>query len=445
MTTEAIELSSFFDQPVSDAETFDRYADAALASFQARERFDTLVNEYRERVAQGPGDALKLALGLLILGKFGEALEFFQRAPAGKVRHYYAAQVALGLGRFEDALDELRQAGRRGWDAFEIDMRMAAVQLRAGEVSAAEKLVRAHEQDGPDRAEWYYVRGLLAEAGDERVVAIDVYEKALELDPDHTGAMFRCARLCDLCGDDEQAIELYDRLTRQPRAQVNALLNAAVIYEDIGEYEDALSCLRRVLNAYPNHTRAWLFLRDVESCRQMVIDDLGEERVDARGRLLSMSLSEFELSVRARNCLRKMNIRTVGELMRLTESELLAYKNFGETSLTEIKALLVKKGLHLGQPVEEIEAAEEEEEAAAPTPLLPPGQEALLAKPVADLELSVRSRRCLQRLNIQTLGELMQYAEADLLAARNFGVTSLKEIKARLASHGLQLAEKRAK
>jgi DNA-directed RNA polymerase alpha subunit len=43
---------------------------------------------------------------------------------------------------------------------------------------------------------------------------------------------------------------------------------------------------------------------------------------------------------------------------------------------------------------------------------------------------------------VATLHDLVQYTEADLLATRNFGATSLSEVKARLAEHGLQLAQK---
>ena len=61
--------------------------------------------------------------------------------------------------------------------------------------------------------------------------------------------------------------------------------------------------------------------------------------------------------------------------------------------------------------------------------------------PVADLELSVRSRKCMERLNIDTLGDLIEKTEAELLAAKNFGQTSLNEIKQRLAENGLRLKE----
>ena len=68
------------------------------------------------------------------------------------------------------------------------------------------------------------------------------------------------------------------------------------------------------------------------------------------------------------------------------------------------------------------------------------GQEnALLAKPITDLELSVRSRKCMQRLNIEIIGDLCEKSEADLLATKNFGQTSLTEIKQKLTEAGLSL------
>lgn len=62
-----------------------------------------------------------------------------------------------------------------------------------------------------------------------------------------------------------------------------------------------------------------------------------------------------------------------------------------------------------------------------------------LERPVANLEFSVRTSKCLQRLNINTLAELVQTKESELRTIRNFGDTSFNEIKARLASIGLCL------
>ncbi len=67
------------------------------------------------------------------------------------------------------------------------------------------------------------------------------------------------------------------------------------------------------------------------------------------GQVLSIPVTDFELSVRSRNCLQKMGVNTLGDLCRTSEAELLASKNFGETSLVEIKEMLASKGLRLGQ------------------------------------------------------------------------------------------------
>ena len=68
-----------------------------------------------------------------------------------------------------------------------------------------------------------------------------------------------------------------------------------------------------------------------------------------------------------------------------------------------------------------------------------PAKASVLNRSVAELELSVRSRKCLMRLGISSIGELTQRSEAELLAIKNFGMTSLSEIKRRLAELGLAL------
>lgn len=59
--------------------------------------------------------------------------------------------------------------------------------------------------------------------------------------------------------------------------------------------------------------------------------------------------------------------------------------------------------------------------------------------PIADLNLSVRARRCVTTLAIATAGELAEKTASELLACKNFGATSLKEIREKLANLGLKL------
>jgi len=66
---------------------------------------------------------------------------------------------------------------------------------------------------------------------------------------------------------------------------------------------------------------------------------------------LAMSLAELKLSVRAMNCLESENIHTVRDLVQKTEDQLLEVRNFGETTLTEVKEKLHELGMYLGMRV----------------------------------------------------------------------------------------------
>jgi len=67
---------------------------------------------------------------------------------------------------------------------------------------------------------------------------------------------------------------------------------------------------------------------------------------------LRLPISELELSVRSANCLKEANIKTIAELVRKPELELLNFRNFGKKSLTEINDILKVMGLNLGMKVD---------------------------------------------------------------------------------------------
>jgi DNA-directed RNA polymerase subunit alpha len=83
-------------------------------------------------------------------------------------------------------------------------------------------------------------------------------------------------------------------------------------------------------------------------------DDSMSEEEERLKELLNESVEELELSVRSANCLKTANIKTIGDLVRKTESDMLKYKNFGRKSLNEIKEILVGMGLSFGMDVDGI-------------------------------------------------------------------------------------------
>lgn len=97
-----------------------------------------------------------------------------------------------------------------------------------------------------------------------------------------------------------------------------------------------------------------LFVRFPEGLQPEEEPPAEPERVELNENLFR-SVDELELSVRAYNCLRSANIRTIADLVQKTEAELLKTKNFGKKSLNEIKGILAEMGLSLGMRLDAAE------------------------------------------------------------------------------------------
>jgi DNA-directed RNA polymerase subunit alpha len=97
--------------------------------------------------------------------------------------------------------------------------------------------------------------------------------------------------------------------------------------------------------------------------------------------------------------------------------------------------MLSSKGLELGQFSSEKSTPEPTFDPAS----MSPDEQALLDRPIGDLNLSVRARKCMARLTMNTIGDLLRKTGDDLLECKNFGVTSLNEVREKLAELGLKL------
>ncbi len=285
-------------------------------------------------------------------------------------------------------------------------------------------------------AEFHFQKaGIFLDEG-EKASAVKHLERAVELDPTHTGALFHLAQANDQAGNDHEAIGFYEKCLKHPPIHVGVLKNLGVLYEDNNKFDKAVDCYKTALYSDPLDDQARLYLKDAQAAQTMYYSP-DEDRDNSKyNQVLEVPVTDFELSVRSRNCLKKMNIRSLGDLTRVSEAQLLASKNFGETSLTEIKEMLVAKNLRLGQSLEDSTQRE-------PVFRLPQNlteqEMALMNRPISDLQLSVRARKCMNRLGINTMGEVMQRTADELLESRNFGMTSLSEVREKLQAMGLSL------
>ena len=384
---------------------------------------------------KGKAKLLKAGISLYLLGEHAKAEPILAKLAGDGLADFYHGQVLLAMGRNTDAAKAFEQASKHGYDQVQCLLMRAGAVRALGHMSQAEELLKAAASSGGGtRAEYCYQMGcILADQGDT-YGAVEYFERAIDMNPNHQKALFWLAGINASRGNDEDAIRLYERALARPPLHMGALINLGLLYEDTENYSAAAFCFKRVLEVYPDHQRAMLYLKDIESAHDMYYDEESLRNQARLKQVLEIPVTDFELSVRARNCLQKMGVRNLGDLTRLSEQELLGGKNFGETSLREIKEMLESKGLHLGQF-----ASKEKPRDYGYQESLSPQQQALLNRPVADLNLSVRARKCMSRLGITTLGELVLRNPDELLESKNFGVTSLNEVRAKLSDLGLRL------
>ncbi len=112
---------------------------------------------------------------------------------------------------------------------------------------------------------------------------------------------------------------------------------------------EAAKILRKHLNPFVQYTELGPQVRSPARDVLLTIDSNLESK-------LSLPLSELNLSVRASNCLESENIMTVRDLIMRSEDQLLEVRNFGETTLTEVRNKLRDLGLHLGMRLPQIPA-----------------------------------------------------------------------------------------
>ncbi len=397
-------------------------------------RAETRKNEVEPSETAPEGVMIKVGICHYLLAEHQEADEFLKYVKSDGVGIYYHALVLTALDRHEDAAARFEQAAAAGHDNIDCTLLRAGSIRATGRIDDAEGVLRSIASSAASRAEYSFQMGCIwADRGDA-LTAVEYFERAVDMDPHHSRALFWLAAENALRGNDDEAIRLYEQSLSKPPHYTGAILNLGLLYEDRENYKAAAYCFKKVLDVDPLNERARLYLRDIEATQDMYYDEDSARQEARMKQLLGRPVTDFELSVRSRNCLETMNIMTLGDLTEISEQELLAGKNFGETSLTEIRELLSAHNLSIGQHMHKVHAREPVFEAN-----LSPEEQALMNTSVAELNLSVRARKCMTRLGISTIGALIQRTPDELLSSRNFGVTSLNEIRARLADMSLKL------
>jgi len=373
-----------------------------------------------------------------ILGKFDEAEKLFDKATSGlyfllKLQNLIAMDCMTAARKMLPKL--LASISNEQDQSFLLYATLLACDLRDND-SARTLLGKLNLVELGKAG--LFISSYVAELEGEYQKALDGYRDSVEENHELLGqAIFRLARLYDMRGFDEEALGAYRQIETLGFSFEEAFVNMGVILEDRQEFSEAITYYEKALKVNPQNKRALLYHEDAEASLNMHYDEKKRKQDLKTVEILNIPISDFELSVRSRNCLSKMGIFTLKHLITKTETELMGYKNFGETSLKEIRAMLAKKGLHLGMTrVDEAPLAERIKMNAQLYSQEKHYQLDELDTPIENLDLSYRTKSALHKMGFESLRDITMRTGTDLESNEKFSAACLQEVNAMLEEKG---------
>lgn len=157
---------------------------------------------------------------------------------------------------------------------------------------------------------------------------------------------------------EQQGLRLLFGLDGQPQSKRQVAIALDVTPSRVNQLEK--TALRKLRQAgHSQRRQLWVIAQPVGDALQREFKRREETAALARQQAetpinpaLLWSVDELNLSVRAANCLQNRDIKLIGELVQLSEAELMKAKNFGRRSLKEVEEALAGCGLHLGMRID---------------------------------------------------------------------------------------------
>ena len=401
---------------------------------------ETFAGDYESvsKVIPAAEQVLRKGLVELLMGQVKTASDLLKAETSSVAKNYYV-QSLTALGHRSTARKVLAEVVSDLSSASQdLKVELAVSAMHLSDLGLLDKVVESLDL-GALGATGTFLKACQKELNGDYQEAIDGYTVASESECVFQGlVLFHLAKLQDRWGYDQLALETYHKIEALGYTFEESLVNTGIILEDRGEYSSALAYYEKALKINPNNKRTELYYADAEACLAMYYDERKNRQDVKTSEILNIPISDFELSVRSRNCLSKMGIFTLKDLITRTEQELLGYKNFGETSLKEIRAMLSKKGLHLGMTrVEEQPLADRIKMNAQLYSQEKEFELDELDTTIEDLDLSYRTKSALHKMGFESLRDITMRTGTDLESNANFSAACMQEVNALLEEKGL--------
>jgi len=211
---------------------------------------------------------LKLGIASFFLGHLADAVENLRQAE-GALASFYLGRALLEKQDLDEALKAFDKAEKSGYTASQVHLQRAGIFRLKGDLNQARTVLTKLEDQASHNAEYHFQLASCFLQESQRATAVRHLERAVELDPGHTGALFQLGYANDLAGNDDEAITYYERCMSHPPVHVGVLMNLGILYEDNEKYERSKDCYQKILDANPQDEKARLFLRDSQASLTM--------------------------------------------------------------------------------------------------------------------------------------------------------------------------------
>src|SRR5262249_13263752 len=225
MAEHQIDLKALLvERPDCDAGTVQQLRNALA---QGGTQYRTLrdVTEVLKKKLEGATGAqakvwhLKVGIASFFLGYTGQAVEHLRQADTA-VANFYLGGALVSRGEYDDALKAFERAEKSGYNAGQVRLQRAGIFRLKLDVAEARKQLGQLQDLSSHSAEYHYQLGSCHLAEGDRGGAVKLFERAVELDPGHTNALFQLAHANDLAGNDDDAISYYERCLKHPPVSV---------------------------------------------------------------------------------------------------------------------------------------------------------------------------------------------------------------------------------
>ena len=225
-----------------------------------------------------PATGCRLGACLYLLGRYDRAIEVLKNADGGALAQFYLGKASSPREPTARPPDRYDAAERGGYNSD--DVALAKAEAAALLVASGRRPGAAGQAFGRRGANGRVSLPARGHGGQDRRQSAEVvalYERAVEADRNHAGALFGLALENDRHGNDNTALELYKRSAGQFPSHVGALLNLGILYEDREQYDRAAGATAGVGHLSRSSPGA-MYLPDAEASGDQYYDeDAAEE------------------------------------------------------------------------------------------------------------------------------------------------------------------------